>query len=145
MLQSLGRGQIQAFEQACNKHSDMVARFPAILREMTYLNQKVKIIAFLEMVFLCGKDERNISFAQIAESCLIDVGDVEFLVMKAMSLELVRGHIDQVAETVQVDWILPRYLNKDHLQVLTNRMREWEHKMEGVIMMLETKADELVR
>jgi 26S proteasome regulatory subunit N9 len=96
------------------------------------------------MVFLCGKDDRDISFAKIADACLLDPANVELLVMKAMSLELVRGTIDEVAESVQVDWILPRYLNKDHLQVLTQRMREWEHKMEGVIMMLESKSDELL-
>jgi 26S proteasome regulatory subunit N9 len=114
------------------------------MSEMTYLNQKVKIIAFLEMVFLCGKDERDIPFAKIADACILETSDVELLVMKAMSLELVRGTIDEVAETVQVDWILPRYLNKDHLQVLCQRMREWEDKMEGVIMMLESKSDELL-
>ena len=65
--------------------------------------------------------------------------------MKAMSLGLVRGEIDEVAETVKVDWILPRYLNKDHLQVLTQRMREWEGKMDGVIMMVESKANELLQ
>ena len=96
------------------------------------------------MVFLCGKDERDIPFAKIADACLLQATEVELLVMKAMSLELVRGTIDEVAATVQVDWILPRYLNKDHLQVLTGRMREWEHKMEGVIMMLEAKSDELL-
>jgi len=74
----------------------------------------------------------------------VETGDVEFLVMKAMSLELVKGTIDEVDQTVQVDWIMPRYLNKDHLHVLALRMKEWESKMEGVIKMLETKADELM-
>jgi 26S proteasome regulatory subunit N9 len=74
----------------------------------------------------------------------VETGDVEFLVMKAMSLELVKGTIDEVDQTVQVDWIMPRYLNKDHLNVLALRMKEWESKMEGVIKMLETKADELM-
>jgi 26S proteasome regulatory subunit N9 len=46
--------------------------------------------------------------------------------MKAMSLELVKGQIDEAAEKVQIEWIMPRYLNKDHLLVLINRMKEWE-------------------
>ena len=75
---------------------------------------------------------------------MIETGDVEFLVMKAMSLDLVKGTIDEVDETVQVDWIMPRYLNKDHLKVLTTRMKDWESKMEGVIYMLENKASELL-
>ncbi len=58
---------------------------------MTYLEQKVRIIAFLEYVFELGKDDRNISFDDIARVCIIEGGDVEFLVMKAMSLDLVKG------------------------------------------------------
>ena len=114
------------------------------MKEMTYLDQKVRIIAFLELTFCCDKDERNLSFKNISESCMIETGDVEFLVMKAMSLDLVKGTIDEVDETVQVDWIMPRYLNKDHLKVLTTRMKDWESKMEGIIYMLENKANELL-
>lgn len=64
--------------------------------------------------------------------------DVELLVMKAMSLDLVRGSIDEAAETVQVNWIMPRYLSKEHLSVLINKMKEWEAKMEQVINLVET-------
>lgn len=85
------------------------------MREMTYLTQKVAIIAFLEMVFLQGKDEREVPFSKISEACQVPLDQVELLVMKAMSLGLVRGTIDEVAEKVAVEWILPRYLNKDHL------------------------------
>jgi len=126
------------------KHSQYVSRFPAIVKEMTYLEQKVRIIAFLNMIFHCGKDDRCISFAKVSETCLVEVSDVEFLLMKAMSLELVKGNIDEVSETVEVTWIMPRYLNKEHLQVVSSRISEWERKMEGVITMLENKSNELL-
>lgn len=98
----------------------------------------------MEYVFALGKDDRNISFADIARVCSIEVGDVEFLVMKAMSLELVKGQIDESAEKVQIEWIMPRYLNKEHLTVLINRMKDWEQKMENVILLVEGQAGELL-
>jgi len=67
---------------------------------MTYLEQKVRIIAFLEMVFTSGKDERNVTFKKISEVCQVEAADVELLVMKAMSLDLIRGCIDEVSQTV---------------------------------------------
>jgi len=67
------------------------------------------------MVFTSGKDERNVSFSKISSVCQVEAADVELLVMKAMSLDLIRGCIDEVAKTVQVDWVKPRYLNKGHL------------------------------
>jgi hypothetical protein len=33
------------------------------------LDQKVRIIAFLELIFGCGKDDRNLAFRAIAETC----------------------------------------------------------------------------
>ena len=89
---------------------------------MPYLEQKVRIIAFLEMIFECDKDERSIKFDRIAAVCQVEEGDVELLVMKSMSLGLIRGTIDEVDRCIMVDWALPRYLNKGHLQIMHKKM-----------------------
>ena len=100
MLMTLGRGQITEFATAMQTHSDFIQRFPAIMKEMAYLEQKVRILAFLEMLFNCGKDERCLTFDQVAQGCIVQPNEVEMLVMKAMSLDLVRGSIDEVEKTV---------------------------------------------
>jgi len=64
--------------------------------------------------------------------------------MKAMSLDLIKGTIDEVAGRVHVDWCLPRYLNKGHLQIMANKMRDWEAKLEGVIRLAEDSSQELM-
>ena len=145
LLMTLGRGQISEFAAAIQRHQDFISRFPAIMKEMTYLDQKVRILAFLELLFNCGKDERCLTFDQLAQHCVVQPNEVEMLVMKAMSLELVRGSIDEVDKTVQINWIMPRYLSMDHLQVLVNRMDEWEIKMENIIRTVENGSEELVR
>ena len=145
ILITLGRGQITEFAQAMQTHSDFIARFPAIMKEMSYLEQKVRIIGFLEMLFNCGKDERCLTFDQVANGCIVQPNEVEMLVMKAMSLDLVRGSIDEVNRTIQIDWIMPRYLNKQHLQVLVGRMDEWGLKMDQIINQVEAGSEELVK
>ena len=112
---------------------------------MTYLEQKVRIIAFLEMIFESGKDERSINFQRIAEVCSIELGDVELLIMKAMSLELIKGTIDEVDQVVHVDWIKPRYLNKGHLQIMVNKMNDWQQKLEHTVRLVENNSQELVQ
>ena len=101
------------------------------------MKQKVRIIAFLELLFAVDKNERSLSFERVASHCKLEVSDVEYLVMKAMSLELVKGVIDEVDEVVHIDWILPRYLNQSHLEILVGKMRTWEDKMSGLITMSE--------
>lgn len=60
--------------------------------------------------------------------------------MKAMSLDLVRGSIDEVDKTVTINWIMPRYLNMDHLKLLEGRIIDWGDKMENVIRIVEDGA-----
>ena len=112
---------------------------------MAYLDQKVRILSFLELIFSCGKDERCLSFEQIAQRCMVQTNEVEMLVMKAMSLDLVRGEIDEVDQTVKINWIMPRYLSMDHLQVLCTRLDEWETKMDTIIRVVEEDAEEMLR
>lgn len=115
MMKTLGQGKINEFNSTVSTHQDFISRFPNIVGEMTYLEQKVRIIAFLEMIFELNKDERSIKFTKIAQHCQIEQNDVELLVMKAMSLELIKGTIDEVEQVVHVDWSQPRYLSKSHL------------------------------
>ena len=67
----------------------------------------------------------EISFKRISEACVVSKEDVELLVMKAQSLDLIRGSIDQVSEVVRVEWVLPRYLSTDHLKLLASRIGDW--------------------
>ena len=66
------------------------------------------------------------------------------LVMKAMSLNLVKGMIDEVDQVVHINWILPRYLSRQHLQIMTNKLKDWEDKMEDVVKMMENGSEELL-
>ena len=62
MMKNLGEGNIQKFTETVQQNQAFIQKFPNIVKEMTYLEQKVRIIAFLEMIFECGKDERSIPF-----------------------------------------------------------------------------------
>jgi 26S proteasome regulatory subunit N9 len=59
------------------------------------------------------------------------------MVMKAMSLELVKGNIDEVEELVHINWILPRYLSRNHLEIMVRKLEAWETKMDQIIKQVE--------
>lgn len=80
------------------------------------------------------------SFTKISKGCLIDEGDVELLVMKSMSLGLIKGMIDEVDRVVHINWAMPRYLSKNHLQIMHKKMQEWELKMDNVIRLVENNS-----
>jgi 26S proteasome regulatory subunit N9 len=67
------------------------------------------------------------------------------MLMKAMSLQLIKGSIDEVEEVVHVNWILPRYLSRGHLEIMVRKLTEWETKMEEVIRLVEGQSEELLQ
>lgn len=103
----------------------------------------MRIINFLELLFEVDKDERSLSFTRIANHCVLDLNDVELLIMKAMSLGLVKGTIDEVEQVVHVDWMMPRYLSKSHLEIMVRKLRDWEIKVENVVRQMENGSEEL--
>ena len=67
------------------------------------------------------------------------------MLMKALSLQLIRGNIDEVEEVIHVDWILPRYLSKGHLEIMARKLQEWDGKMDMVIKLVEGQSEELLQ
>lgn len=60
------------------------------------LNEKIRILAFLEKVFSLPKNDRTLSFGAIAQVTGLAIDTVEPLIMRTMSLKLVKGAIDEV-------------------------------------------------
>ena len=60
-------------------------------------------MTLVESVFKRSKEERlNLPFTAVAKDCRVAVDEVEHLIMKALSLGLIKGKIDQVGSVVQV-------------------------------------------
>ena len=62
----------------------------------TVMSEKIRIMAFLELLFSLPKNDRHVTFETIAKDSKVPINDVEMLVMRVMSLNLVKGKIDQV-------------------------------------------------
>lgn len=56
--------------------------------------------------------DRQLTFAEIAQETGLPENQVEVMVMRALSLGLVKGTIDQVDNKVNITWVQPRVLDK---------------------------------
>ena len=63
------------------------------------------------MTFKRPATDRQLTFAEISEATNLPINEVELLVMKALSVGLVKGSIDQVDQKVHMTWVQPRVLD----------------------------------
>lgn len=89
-------------------------------------------MAFLELAFNLPKSNRIISFEQLSKTCEIPLDHVEFMVMKAAALKLVKVDIDQIAQQVTVIWMAPKVLSNERIDVMLGKFKEWETGIKDV-------------
>ena len=79
------------------------------------------------------------TFDTIAKETQVEPQQIEILIMKALSLGLLRGSIDQVAEVARINWVQPKVLDMKQVDNMRGRLKEWDssvnqlgHWIEGV-------------
>jgi 26S proteasome regulatory subunit N9 len=63
--------------------------------------------------------------------------------MKALSLKLVKGEIDQVEQKVQFTWVQPRVLDIQQVSGLRDRLATWATTVNQTLILLEGETPEL--
>ena len=100
-------------------------------------------MSLMEVVFRHLGQDRNVPFQVIAHETKLGLDEVEHLVMKALSLKLIRGSIDQVKQIVAIEWVQPRLLQKDQLLHLQKELNQWASNLKQLTSFMESQSPEL--
>lgn len=71
-------------------------------------------------------------FQLIAQETRLPINEVEYLVMKALALELIRGTIDQVDELVRITWMQGRVLDRKGIEGMKERLEGWSQGVQAL-------------
>ncbi|XP_059485366.1 26S proteasome non-ATPase regulatory subunit 13 [Neocloeon triangulifer] len=140
LLIAFNQGDIAKFEQmrpSWESMGDLVAH-------EKQLREKITLLCLMEMTFKRPSNNRILTFAEIAKETQLPVTDVEFLVMKALSLNLVKGAIDQVSQNVHMTWVQPRVLDKNQINGMIQRLNAWCNDVKLMENLMEEKAHEIL-
>lgn len=142
LLHAFNEGNIARYEAiaAARGASDQV-----LAANAAYLNQKIRIMALMELVFRRASDDRVISFADVAAACSLALPEVELLLIKAFSIGVVRGTIDEVDASVAVTWVQPRVLSSSQVASMRDRLGDWSAKVNQTATLLEDSAGEILQ
>lgn len=104
------------------------------------MEEKISILGFIEYAFRRKSDNRDFGFAEIAKVAEIAVDRVEFLVMKALSVGLIKGAINEVDQKVNVTWVRPRVLGKKQVEMMVDKVSSWRKTVKGSLLMVESNT-----
>uniref|UniRef100_H2YF37 26S proteasome non-ATPase regulatory subunit 13 n=1 Tax=Ciona savignyi TaxID=51511 RepID=H2YF37_CIOSA len=102
------------------------------------------LLCLMEMTFARPSNNRHLKFADIASNTGIPLEEVEILTMKAMSLGLVRGSIDQVLEEVHMHWVQPRVLNKQQVVKMKDKLATWCDEVTSMGSLVSSSAQDIL-
>lgn len=72
------------------------------------------------------------TFATISQETKVRPDEIEHLIMKALSLGLLRGTIDQVAEVARINWVQPKVLERSQIDGMRVRLKEWDKSVDNL-------------
>lgn len=126
LLFAFNRGDLQAYN-ILQQHLDA----NTLLKEhQQFLYQKISLSALTQLVFSRAPQDRSMTFTAISQETKVQLDEIEHLIMKALSLGLLRGSIDQVAEVARITWVQPKVLDRNGIEGMRARLREWDGGVE---------------
>ncbi|KAL9663902.1 hypothetical protein QQ045_019296 [Rhodiola kirilowii] len=144
ILQAFNSGDLVRYQELCRVHGAALNAQPALVQNEKKLLEKINILCLMEIIFSRPSEERTVPLAVIAERTKLSVEDVEYLLMKSLSVHLIEGIIDQVEGTVYVSWVQPRVLGIPQIKSLRDRLDSWLGKVHTALLSVEAETPDLV-
>lgn len=130
-----------------NKLEDLQPQWsqqPDLARNEVAMKQKCALLGLMELTFNKASSSRSIPFSEVAAAVKLPVDEDELLVMKAISLNLVRGSIDECDKVVNLTWVQPRVLDLSQIKEMNKRIKEWADSVEKTVEDVEKQIPELL-
>ncbi|KAK7546735.1 hypothetical protein IWX49DRAFT_589110 [Phyllosticta citricarpa] len=122
LLFAFNRGDLAAYDVLAGNISKN-----ALLKEhQQFLYQKISLSALTEAVFRRPPQDRSMTFNAISQETKVQSNEIEHLIMKALSLGLLRGTIDQVDQVAKINWVQPKVLDMKQIEGMRGRLRDWD-------------------
>ncbi|MBN3309942.1 PSD13 ATPase, partial [Amia calva] len=129
--------KFQAFKTAWGQQPDLAAQESKLMK-------KIQLLCVMEMTFTRPANHRQLTFQEIAQSAKIPVDEVELLVMKALSVGLIKGNIDEVDQKVHMTWVQPRVLDIQQIKGMKDRLDLWCGDVKNMAMLVEHQAHDIL-
>ncbi|CAD6443076.1 bd62d8b4-70d9-4641-829e-371a8d6ba28f [Sclerotinia trifoliorum] len=139
LLFAFNRGDLAAYDVLAGH----ITSNPLLAQHRDALKQKIYLAALTEAVFRRPPHDRAMTFRTISEETKVRPDEIEHLIMKALSLGLLRGSIDQVDEIARINWVQPKVLDMSQIEGMRTRLEEWDSSVNSLGNWIESKGQDV--
>lgn len=132
LIEAFHNGDLSKFDKVCQDASAQMNAQHVLVAQQDFLKQKITILALMQLVFSRSL-EHSISFSDIEKACRLPAKEVEYLLMRCMSLGLISGVIDNVDECVSISRVQPRVLGRESIGVMASRLDAWCKNVDSMV------------
>lgn len=136
LLEALNGGDIAKFDAVCAGAAAQMNGQAVLVANRDFLRQKITILALMELAFSRSLDD-SISFTEVEKACRLPSKEVEYLLMRCMSLGLISGVIDNVDECVSISRVQPRVLEREPIGAMSSRLQTWCTNVDEMVTFLK--------
>lgn len=101
------------------------------------IEEKVRIMGLLNLIFNLPKDSLIIPFSDISRATGLPVENVELVLMKSLAKGLIKGKIDQIGQKMNVTWLMARVLDNERLGVMKTKIEDFEGRSNELLKQVE--------
>ncbi|KAJ1439704.1 26S proteasome subunit like protein [Ochromonadaceae sp. CCMP2298] len=143
LVEAMNIGSVPVFTSLLEAHKTAYFKQAVLADKHEIVLQKIVLLSILNICFERPSHDRVIAFADIASRSAISPERVEWVLMRAMSLGLIKGTIDEVDAAVNITWVQPRVLDRDQLKMLSEQLGSWTDKVKSTLVTIEDQTAEL--
>mmetsp|Transcript_35802 Transcript_35802/g.85564 ORF Transcript_35802/g.85564 Transcript_35802/m.85564 type:complete len:382 (-) Transcript_35802:91-1236(-) len=143
LLEALNHGNVDAFNGIIAANETAYGSQPALVTGTDLLKKKVSLLCLMEMASASDPSDRTLAFGDIAAETQLALDQVEWLLMEAMCIGLVKGAIDEVDQVVHITYVRPRVLDVTQLGGLKGKVDAWAAKTKSAKEFIEDNTGEL--
>lgn len=139
LLFAFNRGDLAAYDVLAGH----ISSNPLLAEHQDGLRQKIYLAALTEAVFRRNPQDRAMRFDVIAQETKVKPDEIEHLIMKALSLGLLRGSIDQVDQVASINWVQPKVLDMTQIGNMRERLQDWDSNVNQLGNWIESKGQDV--
>ena len=141
LMEVMDRGDVEGYGKLVQKYGKVMDGQEALVRNKEFLEKKNKILG---LVALAERKDGAVEFGEVEEWCKVEKGEVEYLIMRALSLGLITGTIDGVEQVLQVEKVRPKLLNRENCREMAGRLEIWRKNVTDINDFMESESGPFV-